>query len=340
MRPFALRRAFAFVAFTIACTLLATTSFAVRADELQDVSRLVSRGRLDEAERRADAFLAQRPKDAQMRFLKGTILAQRGKRDEAAAIFTALTQEFPELPEPYNNLAAIDASRGEYDNARAALETSVRVQPGYATAYENLGDIYTALAAKAYQDARRLDPKNATAGRKLDVSRALLAGAPAPAVASAGAPATSLPARSATPTQASVGLPRPAGAPAATVGFGAVSPDVVVPASTPVLAPGSNIVGIESDARPADALDDTSTMPVVPASASQAMADVSAAIQRWASDRRVRVSDLRIRIDGETATARVKEEGGRGAKGGGVEKELSLARRRGAWVVTGERNGS
>ena len=107
-----------------------------------------------------------------MRFLKGVILSQRSQRDEAVAVFVGLTQDYPELPEPYNNLAVIYAAQGQYDKARGALETAVRVSPNYATAYENLGDVYAALAARAYQDARRYDGGNASALRKLNADRA------------------------------------------------------------------------------------------------------------------------------------------------------------------------
>src|SRR2546425_9737176 len=76
------------------------------------------------------------------------------------SIFTKLTQDYPELPEPYNNLAVIYASQGQYEKARAALEQSIRTHPSYATAYENLGDVYAKLASQAYDKALQLDSSN------------------------------------------------------------------------------------------------------------------------------------------------------------------------------------
>lgn len=154
------------------CLILAP---AARADAPQDVAALIKSGKLDEAGRRADAFLANKPRDAQMRFLKGVVLAEQGRKKDAIAVFTLLTQDFPELPEPWNNLAALYAGEGQYDKARTALETAIRTDPGYGVAYENLGDVYARLAADAYEKAGKFDAGNAGARKKLTLIRDLLA---------------------------------------------------------------------------------------------------------------------------------------------------------------------
>jgi tetratricopeptide (TPR) repeat protein len=158
------------------------------ADEYADVRRLVQSGRLDEALARADRYIAARPRDPQMRFLKGVIHSEAGRQAEAIAIFTGLTQDYPELPEPYNNLAVLYAGQGEHDKARAALETAIRTSPGYATAHENLGDIYAQLASQSYVRAQQLDPRNTTASPKIALIRQLLS-TPARDGARAGAAA-------------------------------------------------------------------------------------------------------------------------------------------------------
>jgi len=71
------------------------------------------------------------------------------------------------LPEPYNNLAVLYASQGQYEKARVALESSIRTHPSYATAHENLGDIYAKLASQAYDKALQLDSSNTGAKTKL-----------------------------------------------------------------------------------------------------------------------------------------------------------------------------
>ena len=109
-------------------------------------TRCCARARPTEALAKADAYIAGKPRDPQMRFLRGVILTEQGKQAEAIAAFTQLTQDFPELPEPYNNLAVLYAAQSQFDKARAALEMAIKLNPDYATAHENLGDVYARLA--------------------------------------------------------------------------------------------------------------------------------------------------------------------------------------------------
>ncbi len=131
-------------------------------------------GRVDEALALTDRALLADPRNPQLRFLRGTILAERGRVDDAVGVFRALVEDFPELPEPYNNLAVIHANRGELDAARAALEQSIRAVPTYALAHENLGDVLLQQAARAYEQAGRLDPRNESARGKLALARELI----------------------------------------------------------------------------------------------------------------------------------------------------------------------
>ena len=142
-------------------------SLPVYADELQDIQALIKQGNQSQALERANAYIASHPKDAQVRFLKGVILSEQNKTVEAIKVFTALTEDFPELPEPYNNLAVLYASQQEYDKARLALEMAIQTHPSYATAHENLGDIYAKMASKAYDRAFKLDNANTAAQTKL-----------------------------------------------------------------------------------------------------------------------------------------------------------------------------
>ncbi len=131
-------------------------------------------GRVDEALGVTDEALKTDPRNAQLRFLRGVILAERGRTDEAVTMFRGMTEDFPELPEPYNNLAVIHAGRGEWEAARQALEQSVRAVPTYALAHENLGDIHLQLAARAYEQAGRLDARNQSTRSKLALARELI----------------------------------------------------------------------------------------------------------------------------------------------------------------------
>ncbi len=148
-------------------------SVCAQADDLQDITRLISQGGYAPALEKANAYLAGHPKDAQARFLKGIVLTETGKQAEAIQIFSALTEEFPELPEPYNNLAVIYASQGQYEKARNALELAIHTHPSYGTAHENLGDVYAKLATKSYDKALQLDKNNASAASKLNLIKTL-----------------------------------------------------------------------------------------------------------------------------------------------------------------------
>ena len=134
--------------------LLGSLAFAAVAaaqnDDFTEAGKLFRSGQQAQALERVDKFLKANPQDARGRFLKGLILTEQGKQADAIKIFTGLTEDYPELPEPYNNLAVLYASQGEYEKARSALEISIRTHPSYATAYENLGDIYAKMASQAY----------------------------------------------------------------------------------------------------------------------------------------------------------------------------------------------
>lgn len=150
-------------------------------DDTAEIARLFAAGQSTEAFERLDRALAARPRDPQLRFQKGVMLAELQRGDEAVAVFTELSIDYPELPEPYNNLAVIQAARGDLDQARASLEAALRAQPGYAVAHQNLGDIYAQLARRSYMQALQLDPSNRSIPPKLATLRDIVtpvAGAP------------------------------------------------------------------------------------------------------------------------------------------------------------------
>ena len=155
-------------------TLVAFCAFSsAYADDYSDVNQLLRAGKLSEAMAKADVYLAVKPRDPQMRFLKGVIQSNSGKPGDAIITFTKLIGDYPELPEPYNNLAVLYAGESQYDKAQAALEMAIRTNPSYAAAHENLGDVYARLASHAYNKALQLDGGNVTVPPKLAVLRKL-----------------------------------------------------------------------------------------------------------------------------------------------------------------------
>lgn len=162
---------------TLLRALLATSmiaSGAVWADELAEVQRLQSAGRLDEALQRAERTLQSRPQDAAMRFQRGVLLADLRRSAEATDVFQRLAQDYPQLAEPHNNLAGLYAAAGDYDRARASLDQALRLDPNLAAAHQNLGDVFALLAARSYARALQLEPNNSALPAKLALVRQLV----------------------------------------------------------------------------------------------------------------------------------------------------------------------
>ena len=158
------------------------------AQGLHEASAMVKDRQFANAQVKLDVLLAQRPREAQARFLKGVVQTEEGQDAAAIATFSALIADYPELPEPYNNLAVLYAQKGEYEGARIALESAVRTAPDWAIAHENLGDIYVRLGAAEYATAAKLDRANKATAAKLNLARELLAPTPKPATATAVTP--------------------------------------------------------------------------------------------------------------------------------------------------------
>lgn len=151
--------------------LLATSAFA---DEYAPVNELLRNGQLSEAMVKAQQYLAKNPRDPQMRFLKGLIEQDSGRREAAITTYTDLIRDYPELPEPYNNVAVLYAGNGQFEKARDALEMATRNSRSYATAHENLGDVYARLASDAYSQAVQMDAGNTALASKLSLIRQLI----------------------------------------------------------------------------------------------------------------------------------------------------------------------
>lgn len=182
---------------SLALGLLAPWQPAHAVDEYAPVLQMLRNGRTADALARADQYLATRPRDPQMQFLRAQALASAGRTADAIAAYQQLTQEYPELAEPHNNLAVLHASQNQLEPARAALEAAIRNNPTYATAHENLGDILLRLAAQSWSRARQLDPALTSVGPKLAAARGLIEATP--------------PARAVSPVRPSASAPTPPG---------------------------------------------------------------------------------------------------------------------------------
>lgn len=135
-------------------TLLALAAAGpLHAQDARDVERLFRGGDAALAMQRADKAIADRPRDASMRFLRAVMLTELQRTPEAIDALNQLIEDFPDLPEPYNNLAVLLAAQGRIDTARELLETALRHDPAYTVAHENLGDVFVRLALRAFERA-------------------------------------------------------------------------------------------------------------------------------------------------------------------------------------------
>ncbi len=156
----ALRRIAALAALIVA-------PMALAAGVASQAQSMIEQGQAAAALQLLDKHLAGNPQDAEARFARGLALVRLERSKDAIRVFSDLTRDYPQLPEPYNNLAVLYAAQGDYEKARDALQAALATHPSYATAHENLGDIYAALAGAAYSRALQLDESNQMLRHKL-----------------------------------------------------------------------------------------------------------------------------------------------------------------------------
>jgi tetratricopeptide (TPR) repeat protein len=341
--------------------LAATLSFSMAyADEYTDVSQLVRNGKYAEALNKADVYLATKPRDPQMRFLKGVIQRDAGKTTDAISTFTRLTEDYPELPEPYNNLAVLYAGQSQFDKARTALEMAIRTNPSYATAHENLGDVYAKLASQAYNKALQLDASNSAVAPKLALIRELFSvnGTKAPhsgATQVAAAPATlatkpppTLPGPVATRPPAPAPLPVPPTVQAE------VAPAVAAaPTPRPAAAPSDNaaVKDVESAVHAwAKAWSARDMKAYLASYGKQFDPPGSMSRSAWEAERQQRIvtkstisiklTNLSVQMDGNTATVQFHQDYKSGRFSANSQKTLEMVKHGDRWFITKESTGS
>ena len=143
---------------------------SARGSDTAELETLLGDGRLDQAEERVDALLAEAPGDPSLLFTRALIAERRGEHGKAAEIYGMLIRDHPTLLAPYNNLAVHHAREGDYEAAARILEEALGSNPEVATAYDNLTAVYGQLAGAAYRNALNATtplppPELATLGR-------------------------------------------------------------------------------------------------------------------------------------------------------------------------------
>jgi tetratricopeptide (TPR) repeat protein len=343
-----------------ASTLLFAVATVTQADPLQDISKLIRQGQQAQALEQADRYLANNPKDAQVRFLKGIALTELNRSADAIAVFQKLTEDYPELPEPYNNLAVIYAQQKQYEKAKAALEMAIRTHPSYATAHENLGDIYARLASQAYDKALQLDSANSSAQNKLAMIRELMTGTNR----TGSKPTAAKPAETKVAETKLADVKPVDTKPAETKPPLVAAAPVVSPAASAKPEPASVAAPAKASTEGAGSGQDDVAKAVNQWAAAWARKDVRGylavyakdfktpnglARNKWEAERRsridkpgtisVKLDGMKISVDGDKATARFRQSYEAGAFKATAGKALDMVRRDGKWQIQQERVG-
>jgi hypothetical protein len=324
---------------------------AAYADEYSEVAQLTRDGKFAEALSKADAYLAGKPRDPQMRFLKGVTQKDAGKTSEAIATFTKLTEEFPDLPEPLNNLAVLYATQNQFDKAKSALEMALKTNPGYAIAYENLGDVYAKLSSQAYNKALQIEATNPAITPKLALARQLF-NSNTGRIAAIGTSATVVPEKA-----APVVVPKPALTPAV--------PTAPTPAATAPAAPPAKVPAVKpddsqnpSDSKPveeavqkwADAWSERNLKAYFSSYGKEFEAPGGAKRSAWENEREarimgkskisVRLEGLKVTVNGNKATAKFRQIYKADELAVSSRKTLELTKYGEHWQITRETVGS
>jgi len=327
---------------------------AAHADEYTDVNDLVRSGQLTQALTKADQYLAAKPRDPQMRFIKGVIQTEAGKPSDAISTFTKITQDYPELPEPYNNLAVLYAGQNQFDKARAALEMAIRTNPSYATAHENLGDVYARLASQAYSKALQLDGGNSAVPPKLALIRTLFTAEvkgqkQAPSNQSSGPVTVQPPAAPPVPAKPAAAVAPPA--PAAPVPAAPpATPATTAPAPAPAVPASAAEKEVERAVRAwASAWAAKDMVAYLAAYGKNFTPPGKQSRKAWEEERRsrivgksrisVKLSNLSVAVKGNTATARFKQDYSADALHVSSRKTLDMTKAGERWLIVRESTG-
>lgn len=339
------------------------------ADDVADLQGLIAAGKGSEALKRVDQLLTSKPDDAKLRLQRGIALSMLNRRVEAINVFQALIEAHPEFPGPYNNLAVLYASQGEYEKAKQTLELALRTNPSYATAFQNLGDVYAHLAGQAYKKALAMDKAGPVLPLKLVVAQNVLEASVDPRVAKTSvahaaplaASVSATPAKVApsapavvalapTPKPAAVAPVAPTPAPALAVGKEPTAVVKTVPAKPePVRVDAAEIErqsvekALHTWAKAWSQLD----MPGYYAAYTAEFQGNSGSRKAWEQERRARIvgkkkisvalSDIRVKITGDRATVRLRQDYRSDVLKVTSTKNFEMIKgKNGGWLIAGE----
>ncbi len=231
---------------------------------------------------------------------------------------------------------------------------SIRTHPSYATAYENLGDVYAKLASQAYDKALQLDSSNAAAKSKLSLVREMITAGtrtPTAAAAPASRPAVVAAAPKTEPAAAPAPTPAPASAAKAAEPAAAKAPPAAAaPAAPAPAAKNGNDEVLKAVRAWAQAWQEKDVKTYLAHYArdfktpkGESRADwEQGRKQRIAAPKKIEVSvdSPRVSISGDTATVTFRQHYRSDSLKVSSVKTLVLAQSGGKWLIKQERTGN
>lgn len=318
----------------------------------KQIANLIAQQKWSEVLPLVEAQLKDRPDDTLLLMHRGAALSNLNRKAEALSTFQKVATLNPRLAAAHNNIAVILASDGKYEEARAKLDLAIRTHPAYATAYENLGDLYSHMAGDAYRKALQLEKNLKSAQPKLRMVDEItaMAGGAAPA-----APTR----RPASPTPPEP--PPPAAASTQVAQAPATPPKTVLPKAE--VEPAQTVATAVAGAAPAPARAE-STDEVENALKAWAQAwsrrdmvayakaytadfkGSSASHAAWLADRRARIeprksievelSKIDVRVNGDRAEVRFLQHYESDGLKVRSRKSVSLQKSQGRWLIREE----
>jgi hypothetical protein len=213
---------------------------------------------------------------------------------------------------------------------------AIRTNPSYATAHENLGDVYAKLASQAYSKALQLDAGNTGVAPKLSLIRNLFAVDGKGVKPTSAAPAAAAPVATVKPP---VAAPAPATAPAT--------------ATAPAAAPAAGNAQSDVEAAVQAWAKSWSTKNMsgyLGAYASNFTPPGGQSRKDWEADRKARilprnkidveVSDLAVTLNGDRASVRFRQAYASDSLSVTSRKTLDLVKSGNRWLIVRESTGS
>lgn len=222
--------------------LSATAGSVWGASPADGIRQALQTGQLEQASKLLQQEKQNAPRDLEIRFLDGVVLAQQGQTDKAIEAFRKLVETNPEIVEAHNNLGVLYASKGRLDEARKALETGMHAHASFAVLHRNLGDVQSQLAKQTYARALQVDSKSRSAIPQLSL------------LGSMALPASAEPPRSVAPAVVANAKPAqpPSSAPVAAPSVSTPSkPEKPAPTPVPPSPPAPPVVAAPAAAAPA-----------------------------------------------------------------------------------------